>query len=158
MNSISDVINNLQENSVCHYIDILPKRITGDNYFELEEYLLKTYLHDFANSISVIVIKLIHYYPAQIYLTEFYTETESKYATLLDKDLRSFPLSELYKIISYVILHDVSSVQIVLGNDPYAVVSVNGHFSVDIYNASAECLNLLEELIRQEGLFLKRAE
>lgn len=158
MHNIFDTIDNLQENGVCHYIDILPMKVSGNDYFALEEYLLENCLHDFASRISDIMIKLIHYYPAQIYLTEFGVETDAKYATLIGKDLRSMPLSELAKIISYIVLHDISSVQIVLGNAPYTLVSINGHFSVDIYNASVECLNLMGMLAQQEGLFIKLAE
>lgn len=158
MHNIFNIINHLQENSVCHYIDVLPKRIMGDEFFALEEHLLETCLHDFANSISAIVIKLIHYYPAKIYLTEIDVDTECKYETLIGTDLRSLPLPELSEVISYVILHDISSVQIVLGNESFVIMSINGHFSVDIYNASTECLALLKMLTQQEGLFLKLAE
>lgn len=157
MHSIFSVINDLQENSACHYIDVLPKRIAGDDFFALEEYLLETCLHDFAKSISGIVIKLIHYYPAQIYLTELDADVEFEYAARVGEDLRSIPLPELSEIITHVILRDISSVQIALGNEPYTIISINGHFSVDIYNASDECLDLLKMLTQQEGLFLKLA-
>lgn len=157
MHNIFSVINDLQENSACHYIDVLPKRIAGDDFFALEEYLLETCLHDFAKSISGIVIKLIHYYPAQIYLTELDADVEFEYAARVGEDLRSIPLPELSEIITHVILRDISSVQIALGNEPYTIISINGHFSVDIYNASDECLDLLKMLTQQEGLFLKLA-
>ena len=157
MHSIFSVINDLQENSACHYIDVLPKRIAGDDFFALEEYLLETCLHDFAKSISGIVIKLIHYYPAQIYLTELDADVEFEYAARVGEDLRSIPLPELSEIITHVILRDISSVQIALGNEPYTIISINGHFSVDIYNASDECLDLLKMLTQQEGLFLTLA-
>lgn len=157
MHSIFSVTNDLQENSACHYIDVLPKRIAGDDFFALEEYLLETCLHDFAKSISGIVIKLIHYYPAQIYLTELDADVEFEYAARVGEDLRSIPLPELSEIITHVILRDISSVQIALGNEPYTIISINGHFSVDIYNASDECLDLLKMLTQQEGLFLKLA-
>lgn len=158
MHSIFSVINDLQENSDCHYIDVLPKRIVGDEFFTLEEYLLETGLHDFANSISGIVIKLIHYYPAQIYLTELDADVAFEYAARVGEDLRSISLPELSEIITHVILHDISSVQVVLGNEPYTIISINGHFSVDIYNATGECLELLKMLTQQEGLFLNLAE
>lgn len=158
MHNIFSVINDLQENSDCHYIDVLPERIAGDDFFALEEYLLETCLHDFANSISGIVIKLIHYYPAQIYLTELDDDVEFEYAARVGEDLRSIPLPELSEIITHVILHDISSVQVVLGNEPYTIISINGHFSVDIYNASDECLELLKMLTQQEGFFLKLAK
>ena len=157
MHNIFSVINDLQENSACHYIDVLPKRIAGDDFFALEEYLLETCLHDFAKSISGIVIKLIHYYPAQIYLTELDADVEFEYAARVGEDLRSIPLTELSEIITHVILRDISSVQIALGNEPYTIISINGHFSVDIYNASDECLDILKMLTQQEGLFLKLA-
>lgn len=92
MQNIFEIINDLQENSNCHYIDVLPRKIAGEEFFTLEEYLLNTCLHDFANSISAIIIKLIHYYPAQIYLTET-GGAEFKYDAYVGKDLRGISLS-----------------------------------------------------------------
>ena len=36
------------------------------------------------------------------------------------------------------------------------LISVNGEFSVDIYNPSKENIKLIELLVQQEGLFLRK--
>ena len=60
------------------------------------------------------------------------------------------------KIISYVIINDVSSVEIILGENEKSLISVNGGFSIDIYNISEERLKLFNTLIEQENLFLRK--
>ena len=60
------------------------------------------------------------------------------------------------KIISYVIINDVSSVEIILGENEKSLISVKGGFSIDIYNISEERLKLFNTLIEQENLFLRK--
>ena len=60
------------------------------------------------------------------------------------------------KIISYVIINDVSSVNIILGENEKSLISVKGGFSIDIYNISEERLKLFNTLIEQENLFLRK--
>lgn len=60
------------------------------------------------------------------------------------------------KIISYVIINDVSSVEIILGDNEKSLISIKGGFSIDIYNISEERLKLFNTLIEQENLFLRK--
>lgn len=154
------LIDNLQSNSKCHFIDYLPVKMEEATYFEIEEYFLETYLHDFSERITRIVIKLIGYYPSKIYLTEFPEESTDKFKNIypVGENMRNKPLFELAKVITHIIQSDLSSVQIILGSNSYSVISINGGFSVDIYNATDEQLQLLEMLVMQESLFLKQAE
>lgn len=155
MSSDLKKIDYLQENCKCHYIDILPQRVTSQDYFELEEYLLNTFLQKFSERIINIILKLIHYYPTKIYLTEFYRPSEEGYESLVEQNLRSLPLTKIADIISYVIMNDNSSIQVLLEHENQSLISINGHFSVDIYNASPELLSLLNLLVTQENLFLR---
>jgi hypothetical protein len=148
------LIDNLQTNSECFFIDILPKRVQNKSYFELEDYLLENYLKKFSLKICMIIIKLIHYYTAKIYLTEC---TDEKLRDMVGNDLRGKELLYLKEIIQYVIEKDKFSVQIILSDVPF-LISINGNFSVEIYNANAEQIDLIESLVKQENLFLHKAK
>ena len=61
------LIDRLQEATDCYYIDFLPKKMNGSNYFEIEEFFYRTYIKDFSKKIVRIIVKILGYYPAQIY-------------------------------------------------------------------------------------------
>lgn len=145
-------IEELQESNNCYIIDYLPTTMLGKQYFEIEKFFLKNYIHEFSKKIVNIVIKLIGYYDASIYLTESY-KIQSLYP--IEKNIRNKSLFEIAKIISHIIEEDISSVQIVFGTSPYALISIGGGFSVSIYNANEEQLQLLDALVTQENLFLR---
>lgn len=108
--------------------------------------------------ISKIVIILISYYDAEIYLTEFPDRDETiRYSELYGQDIRRLPLQYIDNVISYIIKNDISSVQIYFRDTPF-LVSVNGGFSVDIYGAKGKELNLISQLATQENLYLKQEE
>ena len=112
----------------------------------------------FFKKIVRIIVKILGYYPAQIYLTEFPDKIDNNFKSLypVEEDIRNKPLKELAKIISYVIINDVSSVEIILGENEKSLISVKGGFSIDIYNISEERLKLFNTLIEQENLFLRK--
>ncbi len=62
---------------------------------------------------------------------------------------------KLNNLIIDVIINDFSSIQILIGEDTHSLLSINGYFSVDIYNAADEELSLLNLLVNQENLFKK---
>lgn len=141
----------------CYFIDILPKKIESEQYFELEDYLCENYLETFAEKIKNIIIKLIHYYPAHIFMTESSKEPPEGWDNVVGQDIRSKSLSEIADMITHVITQDFSSMNILLShNGEFTLVSVNGEFSVDIYNPDEEVLNLITMLVQQEGLFIRK--
>lgn len=154
------LIDQLQETTDCYYIDFLPQKMKSSNYFEIEEFFYNTYIKDFSEKIVRIIVKILGYYPAQICLTEFPDKSDDDFKSLypVGEDIRNKPLTELAKIISHVITNDVASIQIVLGDTKKSLISVNGGFSVDIYNMSEENLKLFNTLIEQENLFLRKQE
>ncbi|SHH27039.1 hypothetical protein [Tepidibacter thalassicus] len=91
----------------------------------MEEYLLVNCLDDFSQKICRIIIKLITYYDAEIYLTEFPEE----------KSRLKFYECEYKNIL----------------------VSIHGEFSVAIYGENEEVLKLVEKLVNQENLFLRKS-
>ena len=152
------LIDQLQETTDCYYIDFLPKKMNGSNYFEIEEFFYHTYIKDFSKKIVRMVVKILGYYPAQIYLTEFPDHSNLKSLYPVWEDIRNISLTELDQIISHVITNDVSSVQILLGDAEKFLISINGGFSIDLYHIPEKELELLNMLIEQENLFLRKEE
>ncbi len=155
-----ELIGHLHERGTCHVIDFLPKVMESRDFFELEEYMVRHYIDDFADRIIRIVLKLICYEPSQIFLTELpegYTGLLETYPA--GTDLRYLSLEEIADIIREVIVRDRSSVQILTGGTCRFNVSVNGWYSVDVYGLEHDSpeYELTEALVRQEGLFLREA-
>ena len=155
-----ELIDILHEQENCHVIDFLPKVMESRDFFELEEFMVRHYIDDFAECIIRIILKLICYSPSQVFLTELpegYTGLLEKYPT--DTDLRSLSLEEISDIIREVIVRDRSSIQILTGSKYRFNISVNGWYSVDIYGLEQDCpeYELTAALVRQEGLFLRKA-
>ncbi len=151
-----DLIDELHEGAG-YIIDILPKTMESEGYFELEEYLMDTYIDEYAEKIVRIVLKIINYYSAQIFLTELpenYCGELKNYP--VDTDINGLDIKELADIIRYIIKNDISSVQLLLGDSPYFNISISGGFNIDIYGAADDDLELIEMLVRQEGLFLRK--
>ncbi|SHH27240.1 hypothetical protein [Tepidibacter thalassicus] len=157
MERILELIETLQSSESYHFIDVLPETISHAGYFELEEYLLVNCLDDFSQKICRIIIKLITYYDAEIYLTEFPEEkSRLKFYEYEYKNIRSKSLQEIHKIISYIIKNGISSVQIIFPKKNI-LVSIHGEFSVAIYGENEEVLKLVEKLVNQENLFLRKS-
>lgn len=152
------IVDNLQKNNEYNYIDFLPVKMESPRYFRLEEYLLQNYVYDYAKKISNIIIKLIHYYPARIYISKEINSDDDFYRGLTNKNLRNKPLLRIEQIISHVIVNNNSTVQIIFDTINVFVICINGHFSVDIFNATNEQIELIEMLVTQEQLYLKNTE
>ena len=155
-----ELIDLLHEQDSCHVIDFLPKVMESSDFFELEEYMVRHYIDDFAGRITRIIMKLICYGPSQIYLTELpegYTGLLERYPA--ETDLRYLSLEEIGAIIREVIVSDRSSVQLLTGSTCRFCISMNGWYSVDVYglDEGSPEYELLEALVRQEGLFLRKA-
>jgi hypothetical protein len=153
-----EILNLIEElQSKNQYYIITPFSKTYGKYFdELEEYLLKFYLDDYSNKICRIIMKVICYYDAEIYLTEFPIEKEGlNFVGLEYQNLRTQSLEKLHEIISYVIKRDVSSVEIVFPKEK-SLISVSGHFQVVVYGDKSEFLKLVKDLSNAEGLFFKK--
>lgn len=146
-------IDELLESNNCYLIDILPLKINGD-YSKLESYLLENDLKGFAKKISGIIIKLMHYFKPEIYklaLLEGESTISDNYA---NKDLIE---------LATIIIDTIESgknfwMQIIFSGENTFLISLNGQFSVEVYNASSSDLDLISILVKQEGLFIRVAE
>lgn len=153
------LIDNLQENGKCYCIDFLPKQMSSTRFFEIEDFFIGTYLSEFSKKIVRIVVKLLGYYSTSICITEFPSDIldDIKIKYPIGKDISDRTIEEIAFIVSHVIIEDVSSVQILL-KDTNSLISVNGGFSVNVYNPSIEQLQLITMLVEQENLFLRLSE
>ncbi len=152
-----EVIDLLQETEDYYFIDYIPYTTNNPEFLELEEYFEKTYLPLFAEKIARIVLKMIYYYPCEVYLTEPAKKIPEGMDLEFDTNVRHYPPDKFAEIIKKIIMTDFSSLQI-LFSTPQFLISVCGEFSVTICGATnePEVIQLLQQLAAQEGLFLKQ--
>ena len=148
-------IDYLQQNTMCYCVDYMPERVENENFYEFEQYYLKRRINDFSEKIIDFVLKSIQYFTTKIFVTDA-LEVEGE---IIEPgvDIRNMSLEKLEKVISKIIINDKSSMQILIKEDEYSLVSVNGEFSVDIYNPTPKVFNICDKLISQEGLFIRKA-
>lgn len=131
----------------------------GNQFFALEEYLLETYLDEYAAKVSNLVNRLIHYFSSQIYIIDPSKIDDIFYTPYLGKDIRQESLAIIDNIIKHTIINDVSSLQVLIHNqDQYSLICINGEFSVDLYSGDEELIELVKTLVNHENLYLRRAE
>lgn len=156
---MSDILlkaEELQQSGNQYCIDYLPRRLATQDYFELEEYFVDTFLQSFSEKIVRIVFKLIYYYSAELCLTELpcdYSGDLSNYD--VGKNIRQLPLKEISNIINEAIMTDKSSVLILLNTDADCNICINGGFSVSVYSTNSEIIEFISVLVTQENLFLR---
>lgn len=149
-----ETINKIQESDHYYYIDYIPYNTSDPKFLELEDYFEKTYLNTFAKKIVTIILKMVYYYECEIFITEDFQKKPLKYEIPFDVNIRYESPDKIAYIIKQVIVDDFSSVQI-LFSTPAFLISISGGFSVAIYQPTEEVIRLLEQLVLQEGLFLK---
>lgn len=154
--TLDERIDELQMLDEFYYIDYVPYETYGAKFLELETFFEKTYIHSFAKKVARIALKLIYYYPCEgIYLSSVPIKPASpKYQFNFNKNLLDSSPKKLTYFMKQIITKDFSSVQI-LFSEPVFLISFNGGFSNAIYQPTAEVLELLKLLTKQEGLFLK---
>ena len=119
-----------------------------------------TFLQEFADKISRIVIKMIHYYDAIIYITEFPEDApRTEYHTMTYQDLRSLPLQQIVNIVQFVVTQGRTSVGVFFPETPFVKIEIRGgdEFSVSVYGIqhNQKKIRILRALVEQEGLFLR---
>lgn len=153
-----EIIDSMQESDTYYYIDYIPYNVANSEFLELEAYFEKTYLQEYAKKISRIALKLIYYYSCEVYVTEYNVQDRHlKFEFPSNTDIRGFSPEKIAYIIEQVVRKDFSSVQI-LFSTPRFLFSISGGFSVFIYSPPEDAIQLLNQLISQEGLFFKRKE
>jgi hypothetical protein len=140
-------------------IDVFPRPIYHDRFYELEDYFLETYLREFAEKIGRIIIVLIHYCDANIYINGFPEDApETEYSAMAYGELRGLPVRRIVDIIRFVVTRGMTSLEILFPHIP-AFISIRGgdEFSVTAcgFRRDPEKANLLKLLVEREGLFFR---
>lgn len=148
-------IDFLQESDDYYFIDYIPYHPTDREFLELEEYFQQTYLPEFAEKIIRIILKVVYFYPCQIFLTEPSKAIPEQQDFSFDTDIRNTKPEQIAHAIRQVILKDFSSVQI-LFSKPEFLVSIDGEFSVTVYVPPQDAIELFQQLTDHEGLYFKK--
>lgn len=154
---MNETIDLLQESREYYFVDYIPFDIKNPKYLELEEFFVNSYLDDFAEKIVRISLKLIYFYPCEVYLTEPAGDMSGEFDIPFDTNIRNFSPEQISYAIKQIITRDFSSVQI-LFTEPSFLISIDGEFAVTVYCPPNSAVDLLNQLVGQEGLYLKKGE
>lgn len=133
-------------------IDFLPFAVSekGSNFFEeAEEYFLQDkQLEDFCNRTIAIVLKVLCYYPFEIYVEEYPPLTGKRTGWLKDKRCEL-----IVKILKRVILKKKGQIDILLGQEDSIICITGGVLSIAVYHESDSLRALLDDIVKTEGLY-----
>lgn len=59
-------------------------------------------------------------------------------------------------MIRFVLTNEFSSMQFLIGKDRDMLFSINNRNSIEIINANSEHIDLIQKLVTQEGLYLRK--
>jgi len=155
---IFDKIEKLQQSSEYYYIDYLPEKCMGDRFYEFEEYYFSHNLNSFCDKVSNVVITLLAYYDASGVMTEFPDGYIGDYKKLIDEsvDIAKQDFESISDLIRFVLTDEISSIQLLIGKDRDMLFSINNRNSIEIINANSEQIDLIQKLVTQEGLYLRK--
>ena len=155
---IFDKIEKLQQSSEYYYIDYLPEKCMGDRFYEFEEYYFRHNLNSFCGKVSNIVITLLAYYDASGVMTEFPDGYIGDYKKLYDyrMNIAKEDFEYIADMIRFVLTKEISSIQLLIGKDRDTLFSINNRNSIEIINANLEQIDLIQKLVTQEGLYLRK--
>lgn len=155
---IFDKIEKLQQSSEYYYIDYLPEKCMGDRFYEFEEYYFSHNLNSFCDKVSNVVITLLAYYDASGVMTEFPDGYIGDYKKLIDEsvDIAKQDFESISDLIRFVLTDEISSIQLLIGKDRDMLFSINNRNSIEIINANSEQIDLIQKLVTQGGLYLRK--
>ncbi|MBP3194290.1 MAG: hypothetical protein J6M05_01290 [Cardiobacteriaceae bacterium] len=157
MKNVEELIDKLFETD-CYVIDYLPQRVPKkmhERYSELEDYFLKHYLDKFSKDIAEIVLKLLAYFPAEIYVAEYPEKYNGKDINNypFGKNLADLSFEKIAKLIQKSIRKGHLST-VVLFRQENALLSISSQFSVSLYNPSKKLLTRTKTLAQSRGVFV----
>lgn len=163
------IYNNTNNNIFC--VDFLPEKIyNSEKYKELEKYRLGTFSKNnineytesifaddkFAEQMINITFNLITYFPCIIYLSK------NDIITSYENNINKEGFYKLADLINYIIKFDIGYIGVLLkcSKDLYLLLIIGGGYNISIHFSNIlkqnENLILLEKLVKNEGLFLRK--
>lgn len=139
-----------------HVLDFIPFQPQGADFLEYERFLeTGDFVKSFADRICFIALTLAAEYEAE---TICLTESEAFFQEHPDlkpfDNIRRLPYERLAEIIRDVIVHELSSVQILFAKHD-VLISIDGALQVTLYNANSNFLHTVNLLAERNGLFVK---
>lgn len=136
-------------------IDLFP-RPEGEGcaefFCQAEQYFLQErQLSAFCDRVVSLVVKLLCYYPFEMYVQEYSPLRTQRCGWLKDKRCEM-----AVKIIRRVIMKKKGQVDILLGKENTIVSIVGGTLSIAVYHPSESVSSLLDRLVDAEGLYRRR--
>lgn len=124
-----------------YIIDILPQ-IASKNFFEVEQYYLNSEkLKEFNCKIENILLKLLCYYNYSVYYK--------------DKWKNNITINELLQNIRNVIENKKDFLNILINENNTLIQLNNSDLYMTIYNPDKKLLEIITDLAKSEGLFIR---
>jgi len=153
----TESVDELLKDENYFFLDFVPYYPKDSSFLELEEYFENRYLKRFAEKIERLALKLIYYYPCEIYLLETTSKKAKRMKLDYEVDIRKYSPAKLGDIIRKIITLDFTTMNIVF-TSPHFLMQISGYFSVGFYGVAdnEELKELIRQLAMQEGLFFKQ--
>ena len=133
-------------------IDFLPRAVSteeDDFYEEAEQYFLQDkHLQEFCDKTIAIVLKVLCYFPFEIYVEEYKPLVNKREGWLKDKRCEM-----IVKLMKKVILKKRGQIDILLGGEDSIINISGGVLSIAVYHESESLKVLLEKIVAAEGLY-----
>lgn len=136
-------------------IDLFPRpegEGCADFFAQAEQFFLQDrQLSQFCDRTVTLVLKLLCYYPFEMYVQEYAPLRSQRSGWLKDKRCET-----VAKILRKVIMRKKGQVDILLGKENTIISIVGGTLSIAVYHPSDSVSCLLERLTEAEGLYRRR--
>lgn len=133
-------------------IDFLPRRVpdeAGTLFEEAEQYYMQDkQLQIFCDKVIAIVLKLLCYYPFEMYVQEHIPLIRTREGWLKDKHCDT-----IVKLIKKTILKRRGQIDILLTRENSMISISGGTLSIAVYNESESLRDMLQSMVRTEGLY-----
>ncbi|MFQ7549784.1 hypothetical protein [Blautia marasmi] len=133
-------------------IDFLPGRVPdeADTIFEeVEQYFMQDkQLQVFCDKVIAIVLKLLCYYPFEMYVQEHIPLIRQREGWLKDKRCDT-----IVKIMKKTILKRKGQIDILLTRENSMLSISGGTLSIAVYNESDSLREMLQSMVHTEGLY-----
>lgn len=133
-------------------IDFLPRAVPeGEDAFfqEVEQYFLQDkLLQEFCSKTIAIILKILCYYPFEVYVEEYTPLLNKREGWLKDKRCEM-----VVKLLKKIILKKKGQINILLAGED-SIISINGGvLSIAVYHESEALRALLDKIVKTEGLY-----
>ncbi|MDD6404269.1 MAG: hypothetical protein PUG00_00515 [Clostridiales bacterium] len=71
-------------------------------------------------------------------------------------DIAKENFDQISDLIHFVLINEISSIQLLMGKDKDMLFSINNRNSIEVINATSDQLDLIQKLVMQEGLYLRK--